>query len=42
MWVEAGKLITTCDELVQKVEQVDGIELNVKRNYVTYLHHILT
>ena len=42
MWLATGKLTEKCDELIALVNQSEGIELNIKRNYVTYLHHLLT
>lgn len=42
LWCTAGKLASSCDTLIAKVEQKEGIELNIKRNYVIYLHQIVS
>jgi len=42
LWVTSGKLASTCDTLIEQVEQKEGIELNVKRNFVVYFHEIIT
>ena len=42
LWVTADKLASNCDELVVEVNKTTGIELNVKRNFVVYLHEIVS
>lgn len=41
LWVTAGKLASQCDQLLSQVDQGEGLELNVKRNFVVYLHQII-
>ena len=41
MWLHAGSLTHNLDKLIELVTNGDGLELAVKRNYVTYLHHVL-
>jgi len=42
MWVTQGVLAAKCDYLLEHATQSTGLELNIKRNFVVYLHHILT
>ena len=42
MWLSGGMLVQKFDELIGLVDSGEDLELNIKRNYVTYLHHILT
>ena len=42
LWVTRGKLAEQIDTILGIVEKGAGLELNVKRNYVVYLHQIIT
>ena len=41
LWVTSGSLAMECDTLLSLVDQDHSLELNVKRNYVVYLHQIV-
>jgi len=41
LWLKSNELIIKCDELMEKSNAKEGIELNVKRNMAIYLHQMV-